>query len=249
VATITRAPEETAHVDGRDIAELDGWTLPVVELARLLAWDGDPRPSHEPGKAVILEVGDDTAALVVDEVLAEREVVLRSAPRRLAGLSLLLGTSQLEDGTVITVLSPASCVRTALLGHPHDPGEAPEPAPQSSVLLVEDTVTTRELERSILELAGYAVMVATDGAHAWQLLQEHQVDVVVSDIDMPRMDGVTLCRKIRSSSRFADLPVVLVTSLHSDVDRQRGLDAGADAYLTKTGFDRGELLATLGRLL
>jgi two-component system chemotaxis sensor kinase CheA len=110
-------------------------------------------------------------------------------------------------------------------------------------------MTTRELERAILESAGYAVVTAVDGMQAWELLQTQPFDVVVSDVSMPRMDGIALCTTIRESQRWAALPVVLVTSLASEDDRRRGLDAGADAYLTKSGLGRAELLATLERLL
>jgi two-component system chemotaxis sensor kinase CheA len=110
-------------------------------------------------------------------------------------------------------------------------------------------MTTRELERALLESAGYSVVTAVDGMHAWELLQTQPVDVLVSDVSMPRMDGIALCTAIRESTRWAALPVVLVTSLASEDDRRRGLDAGADAYLTKSGLGRSELLATLERLL
>ena len=102
---------------------------------------------------------------------------------------------------------------------------------------------------SLLEAAGYTVLVANDGQQAWDVLQTEPVDAVVSDVNMPRMDGIALCRAIRTSSRLASLPVVLVTSLHTDTDRRAGLDAGADAYLTKVGFNRGDLLDALERLL
>jgi two-component system chemotaxis sensor kinase CheA len=117
------------------------------------------------------------------------------------------------------------------------------------ILLAEDTVTTRALERSILEAAGYAVAVAVDGADAWQQLQRDGADLVVSDVDMPRMSGFELCRRIRASARLRELPVILVTSLDSRDDRQRGLEAGADAYVVKAEFQQGTLLDTIARLL
>jgi two-component system chemotaxis sensor kinase CheA len=177
--------------------------------------------------------------------------VLRTGSARLSGLKLLLGTTQTEDGSVCLVLSPSVCARTALAGtagRVEAPSGEQEQAPPR-VLVVEDTVTTRELERSVLLAAGYDVVVAVDGQQGWEMLQAHDFDAVVSDINMPRMDGIALCRMIRGSRRHAELPVVLVTSLHSDSDRRRGVEAGADAYLTKQGFDRAELVATLERLL
>ena len=199
---------------------------------------------------LVMEGTEGSVVLVVDELLAEGEIVLRTTPRRLAHLTVLLGTTQLADGSVALVLSPSACVRSALARSPR-PAQAPsgEVSAPGRVLLVEDTMTTRELERSILETAGYTVVATVDGQQAWETLQSSEFDVVLSDVNMPRMDGIALCQAIRASRRLAELPVVLMTSLHSEADRRRGLDAGADAYLTKSGFDRTELLATIGRLL
>lgn len=250
VRTITAVPSGRRMVAGRDVVTIGRETVPVVALSELLGWGsvGDLEVGRQV-EMLVLEGAAEVVAVVVSDVLSEREILLRSAPQRLAGLSLLLGTTQLEDGAVALVLSPAACVRMGLERQRTDPVTGPEPSQTPQILLVEDTVTTRELERSILELAGYSVLVAADGVQATQLLEQHHVDAVVSDIDMPRMDGVSLCRAIRASREFAELPVILVTSLHSDADRRRGLDAGADAYLSKTGFDRGELLDALERLL
>src|SRR5690606_32678128 len=117
------------------------------------------------------------------------------------------------------------------------------------LLVVDDSVTTRSLEKSILEAAGYQVEVAVDGLDAWQLLQERGADLVVADVEMPRMDGFALCEAIRGSRRLRNLPVVLVTALASDADRARGLEAGADAYLPKGTFDQSQLLEAVASLI
>ncbi|HKP58814.1 MAG TPA: response regulator, partial [Polyangiales bacterium] len=117
------------------------------------------------------------------------------------------------------------------------------------LLLVDDSATTRTLEKSILEAAGFEVVTAIDGGNAWQLLQEHGADLVVSDVEMPNMNGFVLTQTIRSSKRFRDVPVILLTSLDSEQDRSRGMEAGADAYLVKSAFDQGNLLETIRQLL
>jgi two-component system chemotaxis sensor kinase CheA len=250
VRAIVRTPKDLTNVDGRDVMEIDGETVVVKNVTDLLGWaHAEGHAAQEPA-SLVLEAGNEVLALSVDEVLAEREIVLRSLPERLVGLTLVLGTTQLGDGHIALVLSPAACIRTGSVrtAAPREllPGSS-DGTP--TVLLAEDSLTTRELERGILELAGYTVVVAPDGAQAWQMLGEHDVDAVVSDVDMPRMDGIALCRAIRSSETLADLPVILVTSLHSEEDRRRGLEAGANAYLSKSGFDRSELLAALERVL
>ncbi|MGH7821770.1 MAG: response regulator, partial [Candidatus Binatia bacterium] len=123
------------------------------------------------------------------------------------------------------------------------------PEARKRLLLVDDSVTTRSLEKSILEAAGYEVVVAADGAEAWRLIQEKGVDLVVADVEMPRMDGFALTEAIRASKRVGDLPVVLVTALESDKDKARGLEVGADAYLLKSAFDQRQLLETIAQLL
>lgn len=249
VQTLIRVGSGTDRLDGREVVHVDGRALPVVPLAGVLGWEADQSGEGERA-GLVMEGTEGSVVLVVDELLAESEIVLRATPRRLSGLTVLLGTTQLANGAVALVLSPSVCVRFALARSPlptHEPpGDVSAPG---RVLLVEDTMTTRELERSILETAGYTVVATVDGQQAWETLQTSEFDVVLSDVNMPRMDGIALCKAIRGSRRLAELPVVLMTSLHSEADRRRGLDAGADAYLTKSGFDRTELLATIGRLL
>lgn len=249
VQRLVRVPAERARLGGREVLDSGDAVVPIVPLARVLGWSEQEARDHEPTGLLVAD-RQGSVALVADELVVEREVVLRTASPRLAGLRLLLGTAQLEDGGVCLVLSPSVCTRTALAGTPERvdaTADVTEQVPR--VLLVEDTVTTRELERSILLGAGYDVAVAPDGQQAWEMLQARTFDAVVSDVNMPRMDGIALCRAIRGSRHHAELPVVLVTSLHSDADRRRGLEAGADAYLAKQGFDRAELVATLERLL
>lgn len=249
VGRVVRLPVERTRLAGRDVMEVDDAAVPIVPLARVLGW-GDGQAADSDPTGLFVAVPDGSVVLVGDELVAEREVVLRAASPRLSGLNLLLGTTQTEDGSVCLVLSPSVCARAALSGA-HDAAEVASEEEQGPprVLLVEDTVTTRELERSVLLDAGYDVVVAVDGQQAWEMLQSREFDIVVSDVNMPRMDGIALCRMIRGSRRHVELPVVLVTSLHSDNDRRRGVEAGADAYLTKQGFDRAELVATLERLL
>jgi two-component system chemotaxis sensor kinase CheA len=178
-------------------------------------------------------------------------VVVNPLPERFAGVTWALGATILASGEAVLVLNPGACARAGLEAGA-SVGEGRAAAAEGArrrVLLAEDSITTRVLERSILEAAGYDVTVAVDGTEAWRLLQEGGADIVVTDVDMPGMDGIALCTAIRASSRYRELPVVLVTSLASDADRRRGLDAGADAYIVKAEFEQGTLLETLARLL
>jgi two-component system chemotaxis sensor kinase CheA len=117
------------------------------------------------------------------------------------------------------------------------------------VLVVDDSITTRTLEASVLEAAGYEVVTAVDGADGWRVLQEVGADLVVSDVEMPRMDGLHLTEAIRASTRFRELPVILVTALERPEHRARGLEVGADAYLGKSSFEQEGLLNTVRELI
>jgi two-component system chemotaxis sensor kinase CheA len=154
---------------------------------------------------------------------------------------------------VAPVLSPGELVR-AIAQKPAATAfvkdEVAHPAIATKrLILADDSVTTRTLEKSILEAAGYEVLTAVDGSDAWHLLQDKGADLVVSDVEMPKMDGFSLTETIRGSKRFRSLPVVLVTALETDRDRARGLEAGADAYLPKSNFDQKALLETIRQLL
>jgi two-component system chemotaxis sensor kinase CheA len=114
---------------------------------------------------------------------------------------------------------------------------------------VEDSITARSLLRNIIESAGFDVTTAVDGVEAMDVLKKEQFTLVVSDIEMPRMNGIELTTRIRSDQELADLPVILVTALESADDRQRGMEAGANAYINKSNFEQNNLIETIQRLI
>ena len=124
-----------------------------------------------------------------------------------------------------------------------------EPKAAARILVVDDSITSRSLEQSVLSAAGYQVVTAVDGAEAWRTLERQEFALVVSDVEMPRLDGFGLCERIRATERTASMPVILVTSLDESAHRARGLEVGADAYITKSSFDQDTLLDTVRMLL
>jgi two-component system chemotaxis sensor kinase CheA len=117
------------------------------------------------------------------------------------------------------------------------------------LLIAEDSFTSRGLLKTILEAAGYQVATANDGLEAWNALKQEPFDLLISDVEMPRMDGFMLADRVRADPNLARLPIVLVTALESDEDRARGLEAGANAYLVKSGFAQDSLLDAIRRLI
>ena len=160
------------------------------------------------------------------------------------------GAALLSSGRVALVVNIA-----AMLGGDHaaaasmPAADAGQRTARRRVLVVDDSITTRTLEQSVLEAAGYEVTTAVDGADGWRILQAQGADLVVSDVEMPRMDGLELCTTIRATPRWKELPVILVTALESAEHRARGLEIGASAYLPKSSFDQDELLNAIRDLL
>lgn len=226
--------------------------IPVAELAVLL---GEPPSKIAEGEGnvllIVLASHGRTAAIAVTEMLEESELAVSALPPRLAGAKLVSGVAVLGAGGLALVLHTGELIEQA---HRESGGLRPVVDPSALrrrpvVLLADDSLTTRTLERSILESAGFTVITASSGQEAWELLASREVDAVVSDVEMADGDGLELTRRIRADARFRALPVLLVTGRASDQDRALGLEAGANAYVVKRAFDQELLIATIRRLL
>lgn len=248
------SPSDIASVEQRDVLLSNGAPIPVRSLVETLGIPGaERRLGRSGGKVcvVVIFAGERQIALAVDDLLTEQEVVVKNLGARLRRVKHFAGATILPTGRLALILTPADLVESAIGLAPRRSLAEPEDTRSVTkrLLVVDDSVTTRALEKSILEAEGYEVLVAVDGADAWRCLQEKGADLVVSDVEMPKMDGFALCEAIRGSKRFRDLPVILVTALESDQDKARGLEAGADAYLPKSTFDQRRLIETISRLI
>jgi two-component system, chemotaxis family, sensor kinase CheA len=227
---------------------------------------GLPGPMHASGSPrdfpiAVLGSGEDTIAVRVEEIRGELEVLMKSLGPQLSRVRNIAGAALLGTGKTVLVLNVSDLLKSAFLHRPSPgpvppespsqdagPGEKPHPE-RKSILIVEDSLTSRVLMKSILESAGYRVVTAVDGIDALAKLKSGAVDAVVSDVDMPKMNGFDLTARIRSDPGLPGLPVLLVTSLESEADRARGLEAGANAYLPKSRFDQGGFTEILERFL
>ncbi|MFA6972137.1 MAG: response regulator, partial [Gallionella sp.] len=251
---------EMYTMEGRQTVSIDGQAVYVAGLEELLGirsaestrnlQSGFSNPQST-AVFVILSVGEERFGLMVDEVVDELEVMLKPQSKLLKRVRNVSGATILETGEVCMVLNPSDllktlrkeCVAAA-------PVVAADALPAKKVLLlVEDSITTRTQEKRILEGAGYEVVTAVDGVDAYNKLGNRSFDAVVSDIMMPNMTGLGLTEKIRANKKYAELPIILVTSLASEEDQRRGLEAGANAYISKPSFDQRVLLETLQRLI
>jgi two-component system chemotaxis sensor kinase CheA len=240
-------PNDLGTVGGKATVVLGSHQIPYVLLAQVLGLP-PATPSAAKGRpAIILSMGGQRVALGVDELLGQQQLVVSTLGARAARVGHLAGASVLDDGRVVGVLNPAEILRRA---RPEnlDPARAQAPA-RIRILVADDALTTRSAMKAILEIAGFTVLPAADGEEALGLLRQTPCQLVVSDVQMPRMDGLTLARSIKSDPQLASTPVILVTSLDSPEDRAAGLRAGADGYLVKREVERGKLLELVRQLL
>jgi two-component system chemotaxis sensor kinase CheA len=234
-------------VEGRETVLAGERVLPLVRLAALF---GTARPGGDADQGVVIvaHAAGQAFGVLVDAIVAEQDLLPKPLGPLLRRVRWFSGAAQLGDGTLAPVIALDDVAGRGLVGAAAA-SAAPAPAPgPRKVLVVEDSVTSRLLLKHILEGAGYAVDTAVDGLDAQSRLRTGRYDVVVSDIEMPNMDGLALTASIRATPATAELPVILVTSLQTPEQREAGLRAGADAYFTKGSFDQDRLLATVRRV-
>ena len=206
---------------------------------------------------IILKVGEEKLGLFVDALVDEQDVVLKPQSQLLKRVRNVAGATILGTGEVCIILSPQDLIKSIR----KQAGVISSPSARSAlkvqdnssvkpvILLVEDSITTRTQEKRILEAAGYEVVTAVDGLDGFNKLGTRSFDAVVSDIQMPNLDGLSLVTKIRQNRDYSELPIILVTSLASDEDKRKGAEVGANAYITKASFNQEVLIETLKRLV
>jgi two-component system chemotaxis sensor kinase CheA len=254
VERVTRfKPQDVQTVEGRRTLQFNANAVSLVDLAEVLQLPpAQHRPDAPPATPVlILGAGEQRVAFAVDAVLDEREVLVKTLPKPLSRVRNIAGATVLGSGEVAPILNVSDLLksaRTAGAAPRAPPASAPAQRPTKKILVVEDSITSRMLLKGILESAGYEVKTAIDGIDGFTALRTEHFDLVVSDVEMPRMNGFDLTARIRADRTLAEVPVVLVTALESREDRERGIDVGANAYLVKSSLDQSNLLEALRRL-
>jgi len=256
VQRVVRIKADTIRrVENRDTIVLNGrvllfvWLTDVLELAGLETGNGE----SEFVSAVILSAGQRSVAFGLDRIVSEQEVIVKGLGKQLARVRNIAGATVLSSGEVVPILNVSDLVKSAMT-RPKSSVPAVSKAKDKSkrssrVLLAEDSITSRTLLKNILESAGYEVQAVVDGSEAWNVLRTQDFDLLVSDVQMPKLDGFELTEKIRGNKNLSELPVVLVTSLESAEDREKGIDVGASAYIVKSSLDQSNLLDVVSRLL
>jgi CheY-like chemotaxis protein len=249
-------PQKPIRAQGAAKVWVADAVVPLLSLSATLGL-GD----SDDGPVVVLSSGSRTAAYQVGSLIGQRDVMVTGLGPFVPKLPLVTGAAVEADGSILMVLD-GTALADAALDSPtrHRPVPSPVAMPVSEaapveidavpcVLVADDALLVRELQRSILEQAGYRVLVAEDGHAALGTLTRERVDLVLTDVEMPGMNGFDLTRAIRAHPDLQNLPVVILTSKTSAEDHQEGLDAGADAYIVKESFGEAILLAAVERLL
>ncbi|MGC3989566.1 MAG: response regulator [Chthoniobacteraceae bacterium] len=251
---------EVQTVENRETLSLGGRTLALVRMDDVLEiMHMEPVKAAERATAMVLGSGEQRVAFAVDAVLDEQEVLVKRLARPLARVRNIAGVTVLGNGQIAPILNVADLLKSAKragIARPvqSDAGKksavaAPSSPPKVSILVAEDSITSRMLLKGILEAAGYAVQTTVDGMEAYSALREGTYDLVISDVEMPRLNGFDLTARIRADRKLEKLPVILVTALETREDRERGIDAGANAYVVKSNFDQSNLLEIIRRLV
>ncbi len=237
-------------VENRETVQVSGRVLSLVRLREVLELAAAGSPPEPKGKLALLILvwAGQELALQVDEILNDQEVLVKGLGKQLRRVRNVAGATILGSGKVVPVVNVADIFQSAVNARVITQSAKGEEQPKS-ILVAEDSITARTLLKSILESAGYHVKTAVDGAQAFAELGSEKFDLVVSDVEMPRMNGFDLTAKIRGDRNLSGLPVVLVTALESRQDREWGLDVGANAYIVKSSFEQSNLLDVVGRLI
>jgi len=249
-------PEQIKRAEGKQVIVIDDHPLVVLPLAQFL---GLEMPAISPPKesaylsAIIVGSAELRLALLVDALAGSQEVVIKNLPWPFNRVRYVSGATIMGNGQVITILNVGEIIRHASRSQlnlsPISQAVHLSQPKTIRILVADDSITTRTLEKNILEAAGYQVDVAVDGDQAWTKLTSKPYDLLVSDVDMPNMNGFQLTSHVRQDYKLKHLPVILVTSLGSATDKQQGIEAGADAYIVKGAFDQNHLLLTVQQLV
>ncbi len=250
---IAHDEQQLFAVKGRPMLSLDGVVMPVFYLSEVLGRSYIPIADASPQLMIILQVMDRQYALVVNDVIAEQSLLVRALPSELHDIPILAGGTLLADGEIVLILNTNEVIKRAQ-GQPtqrrsSSPILATSQPKRHTILVVDDSITTRTLQKNILEAAGFEVISATHGLEAMDILASQPIDLVISDVEMPHLNGFELTERIRQHPKLQQLPIILVTSLDAAEHKARGIRAGADAYIPKGVFDQNELLTTIKAIL
>ncbi|MEQ6340557.1 MAG: hybrid sensor histidine kinase/response regulator [Gammaproteobacteria bacterium] len=234
---------EIESIEGHQFTSIGGQRVGLVSAAQILGAEGITE-SPDTLSVVVLADRDEKYGLVVERFLGERDLVVHVLPPRLGKVADISAAALMEDGSPVLIIDVDDMLHSIkvvakegrLIRIGDDAGGVPNQVHGKRILVVDDSITVREVERNLLESIGYEVDVAVDGVDGWSTVRAGEYSLVITDVDMPRMDGIELVRMIKQDANLRHTPVMIVSYKDREEDRRRGLNAGADYYLTKGSF-------------
>jgi two-component system chemotaxis sensor kinase CheA len=225
--------------------------VPVVDLAALLTGAAPERPPEQQLLVIVIGIGSEKVGFVVDAIPDEEDLVIKSLPDLLRGVPLISGVTVSGRSQVVPILNVPAVLEAARTASAAAPARASAGGHEReiAVLVVDDSINTREIERDILEAYGYRVTIAGDGVEALEQAAAASFDLVITDVEMPRLNGFVLTERLRADPAYRDVPIIIVTSREKDEDKRRGIEVGASAYIVKGAFEQSNLVETVQNLV
>jgi len=243
------------YKEGRETIIVDNKTIPICRLSRVLEMP-DQKLNEEKIVVIVIQAEDVQVGFIIDKLLGDQEILHKNLTPPLLRIRNVAGVTTLGSGELCLILNVNDLVKSAYINFGMSKKELiinrennTSIINKKNILVVDDSVTTRILERNILRTAGYHVTVAINGLDALTKILSEKFDLIISDVEMPEINGFELTERLKKDEKFKHIPIILVTSLASELDKKRGLNLGANSYITKGGFDQEELLATVSKLL
>jgi two-component system sensor histidine kinase and response regulator WspE len=247
--------EQIQKLEGRPHFQIAGRSVGLLS-ARELFETADSGPASADLSVVIVGDRSDLYGLVVDRFLGEKELVVHPLDPRLGKVRDISAAALMEDGSPVLIVDVDEMVHTiekmlasGSLNHLSDQSFQVVPPRQKRILIADDSLTIRELERKLLQSRGYLAEPAVDGMDAWNAVRAGQYDLVITDVDMPRLNGIELASLIKNDQQLKSIPVMIVSYKESESDKLRGMEAGADYYLSKGSFDDQALIQAVSDLI
>ncbi|WP_130471424.1 hybrid sensor histidine kinase/response regulator [Candidatus Magnetaquicoccus inordinatus] len=247
-------PDEILPMAGYEAIRLREQFVPVTTMAALLEQPGLQQDRRKKRVAVlIISNGSERLGVTIDGLVDQGAMMIKPLPSHMQSNPWVSGVTQSGNQDAICLLHVPGLIqrakRESVTRHRVSIQENSDNRQSIRILVADDSINTSEIERSILESYGYQVEVANDGMAAWGKLQKGAFDLLITDVEMPRMDGFSLVKTVRESARHAELPVIMVTSLEKEEDKRRGMQVGANAYIVKGDFQQTTLLDTVRTLI
>ena len=260
VAELLRVPQsEFLTVAERRAVVIHNEFVPIVTLEDLLRIPPHyvrqkAREKNRESLLLVVRVRNEKLALVVDDLLDERDMVIKPLPEHMRGLAMVSGMVTTGKNELVNILHVPVLLEMARNARGETVKRQAESAPgadggQQRILVVDDSLNTREIVKDVLEAHGYLVTLAEDGMDGLRRAHSGEFDAVLTDVEMPNMDGFTLTERLREDDKYRNTPIIIITSREKEEDKRRGIQVGADAYIVKGDFDQSNLVDTLRNLL